>query len=85
MLSTILVGLAVATTDVMDVQHYRLDLHVDPTSKSLRGDVEIRAQVVSAAAAELTLHLSQALVVDGVKVNGKPARFTHENDRLRRM
>ena len=83
MLSTILGGLAVATMDVMDVQHYRLDVHVDPIAKSLRGDVEIRVQVVSTAATELTLDLSQALVVDGVKVNGKPARFTHENDRIR--
>jgi aminopeptidase N len=83
MLSTILVGLAVATMDVMDVQHYRLDLHIDPIAKSLRGDVEIRAQVVSIAATELTLDLSQVLVVDGVKVNGRPARFTHENDRIR--
>ena len=40
------VGVAFAT-GAMDVQHYRLDLRVDPASKSLSGTVELRAKVLS--------------------------------------
>jgi aminopeptidase N len=67
----------------IDVQHYRLDLHVDPESKSLRGVVEVRAQLTSAAATELMLDLAQTLMVDAVTLNGKPARFTHQDQRIR--
>jgi aminopeptidase N len=79
-LAMTLAGLLLTT---MDVQHYRLDLHVYPSAKSLRGVVEIRAQVAASAATELTLDLSQALIVDGVTLNGTAARFTHEGDHVR--
>lgn len=67
----------------MDVQHYRLDLRVDPESKSLRGVAEVRAKLTSEAATELMLDLSQAMVVDAVTLNGTPARFTHQDQRIR--
>ncbi len=67
----------------IDVQHYRLDLHINPESQSLRGVVEVRAQLTSDAATELMLDLSQALVVDAVTLNGAPARFTHQDQRIR--
>ena len=41
----------------MDVQHYGLDLHVDPATKSLRGTVEIRAQLHSSTPTKLALDL----------------------------
>jgi len=66
----------------MDVQHYRLDLRVDPESKSLRGTVEVRA-LVEAATTEFVLDLSQSLTVDSVSLDGKPTRFTHQDDRIR--
>jgi aminopeptidase N len=66
----------------MDVQHYRLDLRIDPETKSLRGSVEVRAQRLPSSSKELALDLSTALTVDSVTLNGKPARFTHEHDRI---
>jgi aminopeptidase N len=66
----------------MDVQHYRLDLRVDPASKSLRGVVEVRAQFLSNTPAQLTLDLSRALTVDAVTLDGKPTDFRHDDDRI---
>jgi len=66
----------------MDVQHYGLDLRVDPASKSLRGVVEIRAQLLSSTPTTLALDLSRALTVDGVSVNGKPSEFQRQDDRI---
>ena len=66
----------------MDVRHYRLDLRVDPASKSLRGTVEVRAQLLSRAPTELTLDLSRVLAVDAVTLNGKPAPFERKEDQI---
>jgi aminopeptidase N len=67
----------------IDVQHYRLDLRVDPASKSVRGVVEVRAKPTASASTELILDLSQALTVDAVSLSGTPAQFSHEDDRIR--
>jgi aminopeptidase N len=66
----------------MDVQHYGLDLRVDPASKSLRGVVEIRAQLVSSAPTMLALDLARALTVDAVAVDGRSTDFQRSDDRI---
>jgi aminopeptidase N len=66
----------------MDVQHYRLDLRVDPASKALRGVVEIQAQLLSNTPTELTLDLSRALTVHSVALDGKPADFQRNDDQI---
>jgi peptidase M1-like protein len=71
-----------APLGTMDVQHYGLDLHVDPASKSLRGVVEIRAQLVSTTPTTLSLDLARALTVDAVAVDGKPTDFQRSDDRI---
>lgn len=75
-------GAAAIDATAMDVQHYRLDLRIDPETKSLRGSVEVRAQRLPGSSKKLALDLSTALTVDKVTLNGKPARFTHEHDRI---
>jgi aminopeptidase N len=67
----------------IDVQHYSLDLRVDPASKSLRGRVEVRSKLLASAPTELSLDLSRALMVDAVALNGKPADFEHHDDQIR--
>lgn len=67
----------------IDVQHYSLDLRVDPASKSLRGRVELRSKLLASAPTELSLDLSRALTVDAVALNGKPADFEHHDDQIR--
>ena len=74
-------AVAIDATSI-DVQHYRLDLRIDPETKSLRGSVEVRAQRLPGSSKALALDLSTALMVDTVTLNGKPARFAHENDRI---
>src|SRR5678815_2011248 len=75
------IGLVLAT-GAMDVQHYSLDLRVDPATKSLRGVVETRAKLLATAPTEVALDLSDALTVDGVTVGGKPAEFQHKHDQI---
>lgn len=75
-------SLAEADAGAMDVEHYGLDLRVDPASKSLRGVVEIRAQLRSGTPTELSLDLSRALTVDAVTLEGKPANFQRKYDQI---
>ncbi len=75
------VGVALAT-GAMDVQHYRLDLRVDPAAKSLQGIVEMRAKLLSPAPTELALDLSRALTADAVTVDGQAADFRRKDDQL---
>src|SRR6476660_3492872 len=71
-----------AALGTMDVQHYGMDLHVEPATKSLRGAVEIRAQLLSSAPTTLALDLDRALAVDTVALNGKPADFQRRDDQI---
>jgi quinol monooxygenase YgiN len=71
-----------AASGAMDVQHYGLDLRIDPQSKSLRGIVEIRAQLLSSAPTMLSLDLARALTVDAVTVDGKATDFQRSDDRI---
>jgi hypothetical protein len=73
---------AAGTGGAMDVQHYRLDLRVDPASQSLRGVVETRAKLLSDAPTELALDLSSALTVDAVTLDGKAADFHRKDDQI---
>ena len=71
-----------AASGAMDVQHYGLDLHVDHQSKSLRGVVTIRAQLLSSPPTTLSLDLARALTVDAVTVDGKQTDFQRSDDRI---
>ncbi|HEY7641917.1 MAG TPA: M1 family aminopeptidase [Steroidobacteraceae bacterium] len=69
-------------TGVIDVQHYSLDLHVDPASTSLRGVGETRAKLLSSTPTELALDLAGALTVDAVSINGNAANFRRQDDQI---
>jgi aminopeptidase N len=75
-------SLAEANAEAIDVQHYSLNLRVDPASKSLRGVVEIRAKLLASAPTELALDLARALTVDAVSLSGKPTDFQHHDDQI---
>src|SRR4029450_2264675 len=75
------IGVALAT-GAMDVQHYSLDLRVDPATKSLRGVVETQAKLVTNAPTEVALDLSDALTVDSVTLGGKPADVQRTHDQI---
>jgi aminopeptidase N len=66
----------------MDVQHYGLDLRIDPAAKSVRGVVEVRALLLSTPPTELTLDLSRVLSVDAVTLDGTPADFRRQDDQI---
>jgi len=54
-----------------DVETYRLDLAVDPSSRTLTGTVAIEAKVVGPALSRLVLDLKPPLVVQSVTQLGK--------------
>jgi aminopeptidase N len=71
-----------AALGAMDVQHYSLDLHLDPAARSLRGAVEIRAQLLSTAPSTVAIDLDHALTVDAVALDGKPTGFQRTEDKI---
>jgi aminopeptidase N len=71
-----------AASGAMDVQHYGLDLRIDPATKSLRGVVEIRAQLLASPPTTLALDLARALTVDAVTVAGKATNFQRNDARI---
>ena len=64
-----------------DVQHYTLTLRVEPSEKSIAGELQMRALATSAMP-RFALDLDQALQVDGVKVDGQKVKFAHEGGRI---
>ncbi len=64
-----------------DVQHYSLKLRINPGSKSIRGQLSMRAKCTDLGE-KIILHLDQALKVDKVLVMGKPVKFKHEEGQI---
>ena len=71
-----------AAAGAIDVQHYGLDLRLDPASRSLRGVVEIRAQLLSSTPTTVALDLASTLTVDAVTVDRKPTNFGRSGEQL---
>jgi aminopeptidase N len=65
-----------------DVKFYFLDLQADNLSTTLSGSVSITAQVTSSVLQEVTLELSDLLLVDSVLVNNRLSSRTHINNLL---
>src|SRR5262245_24231798 len=80
--AALLIGLAAPTVipasqaedlrTLYDVETYRLDVAVDPSSRTLTGTVAIEAKVVGPALSRFVLDLKPPLVVQSVTQLGKP-------------
>lgn len=66
----------------MDIRHYAITLDVDPNQKSINGFTEIDLKL-AASTNVLLFDLVNLLTVSKVSVNGKPEKFTHENDLIK--
>ncbi len=74
-------GVLIPEQACYDVKHYDLTLAVDPAAHSIEGTVTMRA-TITGPADKLALDLDPALTVRGVKLEGKPVSFVHENGRI---
>jgi aminopeptidase N len=66
---------------IMDIRHYTIFLDVDIPHKKIAGNTEIRL-LLSRKTDTLLLDLIDLYTVSRIRVNDKPARFTHQNDKL---
>ena len=66
----------------MDIRHYTLSLLVDPLGKNIKGYTEVSLVLVKPAETIL-LDLVQQMKVEKILADGKPVKFTHENDLIR--
>jgi len=66
-----------------DVEHYDLDLIIDPQARSVAGAVNIRLRSLRAGLDELRLDLVDTLAVDSLSCNGAACMFLHTGDSLR--
>ena len=63
-----------------DVKWYFLDIHVQNTSTWLSGNVTIKAEVVSSVMDTFSFHLSDAYIIDSIKVNDVKKNFVKRGD-----
>jgi aminopeptidase N len=66
-----------------DVQHYAIDISIDPVSKTVTGHVDVRFAVVAAACDSLALHLNDNMTVTGVTMGVTSLPFTRGDHRVR--
>ena len=60
-----------------DVEHYEIDLDLDPGTHLLTGTVAVKARVVAGPLTQMELNLSNGLAVSSVTSGGNAAAFSH--------
>jgi aminopeptidase N len=75
-------GDAAATSDRYDVQHYRLDLTVDPVAETIQGSMRMIFASRRQGLAQIVLDLASSLGADSVLYHGGTIPFTHAGDSL---
>ena len=66
--------------DNYDVLHYELRLEIDADDETIDGTLVVEALSLVVSPSTLVLDLTDTLTVTGVRENGMPVPFTHEND-----
>lgn len=64
-----------------DVQHYALELNVEPSEKSIDGELQMRA-LATKPITSFALDLDQTLQVEGVTIAGQAVTFRHQDGRI---
>lgn len=77
-----LAGVVRADAPAVTVQHYGLDLVLDPVSQSYTGSLSAEFSLPPGTTGPLKLDMAAALKVEAVSLDGQPASFTHESDVL---
>jgi len=65
-----------------DVQHYDLDLEIDPEAATITGTVTITLQVLRDDLSSVHLDLVPELSADSLSWRGQPLEFSHTGDTL---
>lgn len=65
-----------------DVNYYRIDLSIDPLSKTISGNVTTKATSTVSGLSEITLDFFDNMKVDSVVSDGDTLSFAHSNNEL---
>jgi len=65
-----------------DVHYYRIELDIDPSTKTINGNVTTTATSIIDGLEEVTLDFFDNMKVDSILSNGTPVDFTHANNEL---
>ena len=66
---------------IMDIRHYTINLDVDIEKQSIKGNAEIRLNLLNQTDT-LLLDLLDAMLVTKIKVNNAVVKFNHQNDKI---
>lgn len=66
----------------VDAIHYRFEIALSDTTPEIRARVQAKIEVTGDSIGRVWLDLAQAMRVNSVHVNGRPAGFLHINNRL---
>ena len=70
------------TPNTFKVKHYALDLRIDPSRKSIAGQVRMSALAIPNDLGTISLDMSDDLSVTSVKSEGHQLGFSHHNNNL---
>lgn len=68
--------------DDFDVNYYRIELNINPSTRTVDGNVTTTATSTVGGLDEVTLDFFDNMKVDSILSNGTPVDFTHENNEL---
>ncbi|MFC1887387.1 M1 family aminopeptidase [Candidatus Cloacimonadota bacterium] len=68
--------------DNYDVEYYKIDLQLDFDNELIQGDNLIRIKILEDNISEITLDLTNNLVIDQVNVDGTQRSFTHADNQM---
>jgi len=74
-------GVLIPEQAAFEVEHYSLDLCIDPEKKTIAGSLTMRA-MLTGATKRIALDLEHRLSIASLAWNGEEARFEHEGDRV---
>src|ERR1044071_6740673 len=66
----------------IDVQHYVFRVTLSDETDRIEGETTVTIRFVRAGVTQVSLDLGKAMAVTSVTVDGAPAKFQHEDDRL---
>ncbi len=65
-----------------DVKFYKIDIEADNTTADIQGSTVIKAEITRSGLERFTVELAEAVRVDSVRMDGRPASFRRDGDEL---
>jgi aminopeptidase N len=82
MQSLVLPNLSTIKQAEFDVKYYRIELEIDPSSRTINGNVTTKAASIIDGLNQITLNFFDNMEVDSILSHGETINFTHTNNEL---